>query len=87
MKIRYPFLLLTLLANLILSPQALSTGNTPGTLDFTKQRTQFLAAEEALAANDSKEYQSLKASLSDYPLFPYLVYQETLHSLKNQTSA
>ncbi|MCU7851947.1 MAG: transglycosylase SLT domain-containing protein [Candidatus Thiodiazotropha sp. (ex Monitilora ramsayi)] len=87
MKIRYPFLLLALLVNLSLSPQALSTGNTHGTLDFTQQRAQFVAAEEALAANDSEEFQSLKASLSDYPLFPYLVYQETLHSLKNQTSA
>ncbi len=52
---------------------------------LSKQREIFKAAEEALASDDLIHFQRLKSTLKDYPLYPYLVYQETIHELKNQT--
>ncbi|MCU7845178.1 MAG: transglycosylase SLT domain-containing protein [Candidatus Thiodiazotropha sp. (ex Monitilora ramsayi)] len=84
--IKKPFLFIFfLLAYWSLSAQA--SGGISDTDLFTKQRTTFLAAEAALTAEDHIQYQSLKASLTDYPLYPYLVYQESLQSLKDQTSS
>ncbi len=52
---------------------------------LAEQRSAFLAAEAALEADYTNLFQRLKARLRDYPLYPYLVYQETLHSLAQHT--
>ncbi|MCU7922058.1 MAG: transglycosylase SLT domain-containing protein [Candidatus Thiodiazotropha sp. (ex Dulcina madagascariensis)] len=49
------------------------------------QRQQFLAAEAALDANDMAAYLRLREALLDYPLLPYLDYQETLATLEQQS--
>lgn len=41
-----------------------------------QQRADFLAARKALDAGDMKTYQRLSGQLRDYPLFPYLLYDE-----------
>ncbi|MES9994246.1 MAG: transglycosylase SLT domain-containing protein [Candidatus Thiodiazotropha sp.] len=50
-----------------------------------RQRALFLAAEEALKDQDSETYLELKDELLDYPLLPYLDYQETLATLDQQS--
>ncbi len=40
------------------------------------QRERFLQAEEALKAGDKTSYRRLKAELTNYPLYPYLIYAE-----------
>lgn len=47
-------------------------------------RNDFLAAERAFKAGDSKNYQRLKERLRDYPLLPYLEYEEIRQALPNQ---
>lgn len=44
-------------------------------VDRAKQRTQYLKAETALAKHHEAEYETLLKSLEDYPLYPYLIYQ------------
>lgn len=46
-----------------------------------KQREQFQDAETALRDGRSADYRQLKRALSDYPLYPYLEYQELLGDL------
>ena len=46
-----------------------------------KQREQFLDAETALSEGRRDEYLELKQALRDYPLYPYLEYQELLDRL------
>ncbi len=43
---------------------------------LTQQREDFLAAESALRRGDSSTYVELKRRLQDYPLYPYLEYEE-----------
>lgn len=45
------------------------------------QRSQFKAAERAFDRKDKKEYERLKAELADYPLYPYLIYDELVRSM------
>ncbi|MDQ2695554.1 MAG: lytic murein transglycosylase, partial [Pseudomonadota bacterium] len=40
------------------------------------QRLTFAAAEAALRRNDTALYNRLTAQLKDYPLYPYLLYQD-----------
>lgn len=47
------------------------------------QRSQFSAAERAFKRRDMKEYERLKAQLADYPLFPYLIYDELAGSISS----
>jgi len=47
-----------------------------GQSDLVGQRAVFLTAEKALRQGDRKTYQRLKGTLQNYPLFPYLEYQE-----------
>ena len=42
---------------------------------WVAQRSEFLAAEQALQRGKTKEFQRLKAQLRDYPLYPYLEYE------------
>ena len=41
-----------------------------------KQREQYLQARHALAVGDAKEFEFLAGQLTDYPLYPYLQYEE-----------
>lgn len=43
--------------------------------DLDTQRKAFLAVEKILATGDMSRYNSLKTSLKDYPLYPYLEYK------------
>lgn len=49
--------------------------------DFEKERALFLLAEDALQNNRLDEYRELKASLGNYPLLPYLEYDELTKDL------
>jgi soluble lytic murein transglycosylase len=51
-----------------------------------QQRATFVAAEEALKKQDTKSYTQLRDGLLDYPLLPYLDYQETLATLEQQSN-
>ena len=51
-----------------------------GLLDGSRQKL-FLAAEKALENGDRTLYHQLKKTLKDYPLLPYLEYQELRGSL------
>ena len=42
----------------------------------TQQRQLFLQAETALAAESLDEFHKIAAQLAEYPLYPYLIYQE-----------
>ena len=53
---------------------------------FTEQRTRFLAAEKALRLRRMPEFRRLLPTLTDYPLYPYLQYQDIKHRL-HKTSA
>ncbi|MES9813752.1 MAG: hypothetical protein ABW161_12950 [Candidatus Thiodiazotropha sp.] len=50
-----------------------------------QQRAVFVAAEEALKKRETATYQQLRDKLLDYPLLPYLDYQETLETLEQQS--
>ena len=81
-----PLLLLTaLLANFIYASHALADQGQINGTTLSKQREIFQAAEEALTSDDLDRFRRLKTTLKDYPLYPYLVYQETIHDLKHQT--
>ena len=43
---------------------------------LAQQRLDFVAAERALKQNKTTEFQRLLKTLADYPLYPYLLYQE-----------
>jgi soluble lytic murein transglycosylase len=50
-----------------------------------QQRSIFTAAEEALEKQEMQTYFQLRDKLLDYPLLPYLDYQETLATLEQQS--
>lgn len=50
-----------------------------------QQRALFIAAEEALEKQEMPTYLQLREKLLDYPLLPYLDYQETLATLEEQS--
>lgn len=45
------------------------------------ERSQFRAAERAFDRKDMKEYRRLKAQLSEYPLYPYLIHDELVRGI------
>jgi soluble lytic murein transglycosylase len=53
--------------------------------DLRKQRAAFIAAEKALEKQEINTYMRLREELLDYPLLPYLDYQETLATLEQQS--
>ena len=71
--------MLTLLPLLMLA-FALASISTPAAADFApetrQQRADFLAAEQALRRGDSATFDRLLGQLRDYPLYPYLRYQQ-----------
>lgn len=50
--------------------------------DLSAQRNRFSRAEHALKKRDLKTYRQLAAGLEEYPLYPYLVYEELKAKLK-----
>ncbi|MEW8506488.1 MAG: transglycosylase SLT domain-containing protein [Candidatus Thiodiazotropha sp.] len=85
MRSRLHSLLSVLLAWLLTT---LSSGAAAATVDESRlqqQRALFIAAEAALKNKDSKTYLEHKDKLLDYPLLPYLDYQETLTTLDQQS--
>ncbi len=60
-------------------------GDTELAPDLSLQRDLFVAAEKALESEDLAGFQQLKQQLTDYPLLPYLEFQELVHSLPEQT--
>ncbi len=64
-------LLHALLAAVLLLPLAVA-----GKPSLSDDQNRFLAAETALKKNQNTHYQRLKARLTDYPLYPYLEFQE-----------
>ncbi|MFK8026849.1 MAG: transglycosylase SLT domain-containing protein [Gammaproteobacteria bacterium] len=48
-----------------------------------KQREQYLQARHALAVGDAKEFEFLAGQLTDYPLYPYLQYEELRRRISN----
>ncbi|MCP4040994.1 MAG: murein transglycosylase, partial [Gammaproteobacteria bacterium] len=53
---------------------------------LTSQRKDFQAAEQALSSGKMKRYRQIKASLKDYPLYPYLEYRELRQQLRTVAS-
>ncbi len=51
------------------------------TLVQADERTDFLAAEQALKSGDRIRFEQLSASLRDYPLYPYLRFADLTRSL------
>jgi soluble lytic murein transglycosylase len=56
-------------------------------ISLEKQRELFQDAEQALKKNHLSEYRKLVAQIEDYPLVPYLRYQELSRSLSQQKPA
>lgn len=48
----------------------------PALADLEQQRQDFLAAEEALKNGRVQEFNQLLSKLTDYPLYPYLLYEQ-----------
>ena len=79
---RIPALSLTILILLLtLGSEAAATLGS----DLSRQRQQFLDAEEALKRGEMGLFISLKKQLTDYPLAPYLDYQALMHRLPDLT--
>ena len=58
----------------------ITAGPAPGAR-LEDQRTEFLQAEKALQRGAMAEYGRLRARLQDYPLYPYLEYEELTRRL------
>jgi soluble lytic murein transglycosylase len=53
--------------------------------DLVQQRTAFANAEQALAQGDHAQFAALAASLQDYPLYPYLLFDDLKARLAEAT--
>ncbi|MCB1758282.1 MAG: transglycosylase SLT domain-containing protein [Gammaproteobacteria bacterium] len=71
------------LSTLLLLAPLISAATAPGPLEL--QRADFLKAESALKRGDHDRYRSLRANLADYPLAPYLDFQQLAQRLKKVT--
>ena len=79
--------LLLLILPIVLFLQTISVcSGTKENLEATA-RTDFLTAEKALKTGDRQTYLAIKKKLGDYPLLPYLDYQEALQGLDAATPA
>src|SRR5690625_6166891 len=58
----------------------------PGQLSLEQQRETYIEAQRALSQRQMKRYRALAAELQDYPLLPYLQYQEMTRQLSNLSS-
>jgi len=66
-------LLICILPALCLADASLTAA---GTAELRQSRADFLAAERALRSGDHFRYDELLAELRDYPLYPYLRYED-----------
>ena len=68
-------LLLSLSTQATITPAALESSQ------LLAQRQYYLNAKKALLADDIGSYQQLRKQLADYPLLPYLDYQQLYHRI------
>lgn len=54
-----------------------------GDLELKKQRQLYIQAHHALKKHDRVHYEQFKAQLKDYPLYPYLVYEELKQKIQH----
>ena len=71
------------LAGLLLSGSV--WGTIPDDPEIIQARKQFLAAEKALQQDQQQTYQRLVKQLQNYPLLPYLEYQELTKHLSSRS--
>jgi soluble lytic murein transglycosylase len=76
--------LLSLVSCLLLSASAVQYAHA---VDITQQRKYYDEAKRALAKGDAGPYQAYSAALADYPLEPYLQYDELTARLKTASNA
>jgi soluble lytic murein transglycosylase len=76
--------LYTLVSCIVLSASAVSAAQAA---DITLQRQYYDEAKRALAKGDSGPYRRYAQALSDYPLEPYLAYEELTARLKTASNA
>lgn len=65
-----------ILARFLLVSSALIIGSFADAHDLTRQRSQFLKAEKAIARGNYKQLDKLLTGLESYPLYPYLIYKK-----------
>ena len=65
----------------------MATAQVRETGEIAQQRSEFLAAEEALKRGDQRDYQAALKALGDYPLYPYLEYRELQQKLSSIDAA
>lgn len=86
-KKRPVWLLTAALAFPAITISASDSGSTPPLADphflFVEQRQQFVAARSALAADSTDTFETLYASLQDYPLHAYLEYAQLSRKWSN----
>lgn len=58
----------------------------PDQLSLEKQRETYMEAQRALSQRQMQRYRTLAAELQDYPLLPYLQYQEMTRQLSRLSS-
>lgn len=76
--------LFSFLSCLLLSTAAVQTAHA---VDLNQQRKYYDEAKRALAKGDSGPYQMYSTALADYPLEPYLEYDELTARLKTASNA
>ncbi|NAT18327.1 lytic murein transglycosylase, partial [Pseudomonas syringae pv. actinidifoliorum] len=76
--------LFSFLSCLLLSTTAVQTAHA---VDLNQQRKYYDEAKRALAKGDSGPYQMYSTALADYPLEPYLEYDELTARLKTASNA
>lgn len=59
------------------------SGAYAGDLELESQRQLYLRADHALKKQDRVHYERLKAQLKNYPLYPYLVYEELKQKIQH----
>ncbi|NOY63486.1 MAG: transglycosylase SLT domain-containing protein [Gammaproteobacteria bacterium] len=70
-----------LIALLVLISTATAIGAAESERSIAQQRKDFLAAEQALQLGQQKQFQRLMKNLQQYPLYPYLRYQQLKHRI------
>ncbi|MFI8744160.1 transglycosylase SLT domain-containing protein [Pseudomonas sp. NPDC077186] len=76
--------LLSVVSCLILTTAGLASAEAA---NLAQQRQYYDEAKRALAKGDSGPYRRYQAALRDYPLTPYLAYDELTHRLKSASNA
>ena len=76
--------LLSVVSCLILTAAGLASAEAA---NLTQQRQYYDEAKRALAKGDSGPYRRYQAALRDYPLTPYLAYDELTNRLKSASNA